>query len=175
MKHTYESLASATSDTLEQVLLDGQAPDLEVIAGNEYRGWNTPFFASWVGILRFKKGFFKDETNGGSVRGYNKDIVPGGGLMDPWTEKGPGGKAKPFGFYEVQPQSAGMYPNSVLLNYDCPRNFALDPTKLLRDYVVQVNPDNPHLLLGKAYLALPGKPCVSYFILERVGDAEQPN
>ena len=85
MKHTYESLASATSDTLEQALLDGQAPDLEVIAGNEYRGWNTPFFASWVGILRFKKGFFKDETNGGSVcatSAYNTDTT------DPPTSTG---------------------------------------------------------------------------------------
>jgi hypothetical protein len=175
MQHTYDSLASSTDETLEQALVDGTQPDLETIAGHEYRGWNTPFFAATAGILRFKKGFFKDPSAGGAVRGYNKDIVAGGGLMDPWTEKGKDGKAKPFGFYEIVPQTSGPYPNSVLLNYDCPRNFPLDPTKLLRDYVVQVNPDNPHLLLGKAYLALPGKwPTVSYFILERVGEAEVP-
>jgi hypothetical protein len=57
-QHTYESLASSTDETLEQALLDGTQPDLETIAGNEYRGWNTPFFAATAGILRFKKGFF---------------------------------------------------------------------------------------------------------------------
>ena len=81
-------------------------------------------------LLEFfvSKGFFKDPSAGGAVRGYNKDIVSGGGLMDPWTEKGKDGKAKPFGFYEIVPQTSGPYPNSVLLNYNCPRNFPLDPT-----------------------------------------------
>ena len=174
-KHTYESLASSTDETLEQVMKSGTQPELDVIAGNEYRGWNTPFFAATAGILRFKKGFFKDPSAGGAVRGYNKDIVSGGGLMDPWTEKGKTGKQNRSAFTRLCRRRAVRIQTSVLLNYNCPRNFPLDPTKLLRDYVVQVNPDNPHLLLGKAYLALPGKwPTVSYFILERVGDSEVP-
>ena len=86
-KHTYESLASSTDETLEQVMMTGTQPDLDVIAGSEYRGWNTPFFAATAGILRFKKGFFKDPSVGGAVRGYNKDIVAGGGLMDPWMDE----------------------------------------------------------------------------------------
>ena len=174
--YDYEKLAMSTAATLEEVLCAGTAPAVEDLAGSEFRGWNTPFFASWVGILRFKKGFFLDPKAGGALRGYNKNIMSGGGINDPWDESGPGGKAKPFGFYDVVSSSTEPYSNSVVLNYNCPRNFSLDPTKLLRDYLVQVDPENPDLFLGKAYLALPPKwPCVSYFILERVGQAEIPS
>lgn len=175
-RHDYASLASAPRAELEAVLRAGHPPDLEGLAGSEFRGWNTPFFASWIGILRFKKGFFRDPKAGGRVRGYNKAIRSGGGLNDPWVEKGPGDVASPFGFYEVEIPDDDRYPNSVLLNYNCPRNFLADPTRLLRDYLVQVDADNPDLLLGKAYLATPPIwPRVSYFLLERVGDSVVPD
>lgn len=171
----YETLAVAPDHELEAVLRSGTPPDPADLAGYEYRGWNTPFFASLAGIKKFKKGFFVDREAGGRVRGYNKDIRQEGGLSGPWLEKGPGGRAKPFGFYEVTPPERGWYPNSILLNYACARNHALDPTRVLRDYVVQVDRDNPHLLLGKAYLALGlSKPAVSWFILERLGKATPP-
>jgi hypothetical protein len=171
----YTALCSASSSDLEVVMRSGTPPDIDALAGYEYRGWNNEFFASWAGILRFKKGFFRDPRAGGRVRGYNKPIVQGGGLVEPWTEKGRDGRAKPFGFYEVEPPNGGRYPNSVLLNYGCPRNFPIDPTKLLRDYVVEVEPGNPDLLLGKAYLAIPPRwPHVSWFILERLGPSEVP-
>ena len=41
--------------------------------------------------------------------------------------------------------------------------------------MVQVDPDNPDLLLGKAYLGLPGAwPVVSWFVLERLGPGRPP-
>lgn len=176
LRHNYASLCSSTDETLEEVLRNGVMPKFDDVMGYEYRGWNTPFFASWVGILRFKKGFFWDTGAGGRPRGYNKNIEPGK-ITELWQEKGPGGKSAPFGFYEIQPQlevAGSPYPNSILLDYNCPRNLAVDPTKLLRDYVVQVHAGDPTLLLGKAYLALPGDPAISFFILERVGESVVP-
>ena len=173
--HRYEALACAPDAELEAVLRAGTPPEPEALAGYEFRGWNTPAFAPLVGIQKFVKGFFHDPDAGGRLRGYNKDIRQEGGLAGAWLEKGPGGEAKPFGFYEVESDASGRYPNSVLLNYGCPRNRAIDPTKLLRDYVVQVNPENPDLLLGKAYLALPPRwPVVSWFILERLRKVPPP-
>ena len=42
----------------EALLRSGTPPDPSLLAGYEYRGWNTPFFASLAGIKKFKKGFF---------------------------------------------------------------------------------------------------------------------
>jgi len=173
-KHRYETLAVALPHELEAVLQAGTAPDLHGIAGYEFRGWNTPFFAPLAGIQKFKKGFFVDSSAGGAVRGYNRDVRQEGGLAGPWIEVGTGG-ATAYGFYELEPQVGGPYPNSVLLNYGCERNPFYNPIKLLRDYVVQVDPDNPDLLLGKAYLGLPVKwPSVSFFVLERLGPGRPP-
>jgi hypothetical protein len=173
-RHRYETLAVATSAELEAALRGGLAPDPQALAGSEFRGWNTPFFAPFLGIQKFKKGFFVDEPAGGRVRGYNRDVRQEGGLSGPWLEKGTGG-AKAYGFYEVEVQSAGCYPGSVLLNYDCPRNPRANPIRLLRDYVVQVDPGNPDLLLGKAYLGLPPRGVfVSWFVLERLGPGRPP-
>ena len=56
----------------------------------------------------------------------------------------------------------------MLLNYGKGGNAAFDPTQVLRDYVVQVDPKNPDLLLGKAYGAIgPLHIPTNFFILER--------
>ena len=62
-----------------------------------------------------------------------------------------------------------LYPRALLLNYDCPRTPFWNPSSLLRDYLVQPYADNPDLLLGKAYGALPlgRRLFVSFFVLER--------
>lgn len=173
-KHRYETLAVALPHELDAVLRAGTPPDLEGLAGFEFRGWNTPFFAPLAGIQKFKKGFFVDRSAGGAIRGYNRDVRQEGGLAGPWIEKGSGG-AKAYGFYDLEPQLGGAFSNSVLLNYGCERNPRLNPIRLLRDYVVQVDPDNPDLLLGKAYVALPVRwPFVSFFVLERLGPGRPP-
>ena len=59
------------------------------------------------------------------------------------------------------------YPNALLLDYSLGANGLFGPP--LRDYIVQVYPDNPDLLLGKAYLALFGlRIPTNYFVLERL-------
>jgi len=57
----------------------------------------------------------------------------------------------------------------VLLDYGRGGNKPWDPTRGLRDYVVQVDPSNPDLFLGKAYYALgPLRVHSNFFILERL-------
>ena len=59
------------------------------------------------------------------------------------------------------------YPNALLLDYSLGGNGLFGPP--LRDYVVQVYPDDPDLLLGKAYLALAGlRIPLSFFVLKRL-------
>jgi hypothetical protein len=79
---------------------------------------------------------------------------------------------KKFGYYEVAPVDPTAHDNkylhAVLLNYGKGGNPALDPSQVLRDYVVQVDANNPDLLLGKAYGAFgPLRIPTNFFILER--------
>ena len=83
-----------------------------------------------------------------------------------------------MGWYETRAvdlaEPDGKYPNAALINYAASdKNPVIDPTRLLRDYLVQVYPDNPDLYLGKAFLAFgPLRLFVSYFVLERHNPSE---
>jgi len=75
-------------------------------------------------------------------------------------------------WYDVGPVDLSAvdckYPNALLLDYASQKNYLFEPSRRLRDYLVQVYPDNPDLLLGKAYVALgPVRLPMSFFVLER--------
>ncbi len=168
-KLDYLSLATSSGDFLEEVLRSGKAPDLDEIAGWEFKGFNTMDLTGLIGIRKFKKGFYRD---GDAVRGYNVKVEQGGGLLDPWVDIVKKGDSVKHGWYDVYPvrpeEVDDEYPDSVLLNYASERNPRADPSRFLRDYLVQVNPDDQDLLLGKAYVALGSKRVfVSFFVLER--------
>jgi hypothetical protein len=138
---------------LETVLLRGTTPDLEALAGWEFRGTNTPAWAKLAGIKHFRKGFYKDAH--GDVFGYNRNPR--------------GGDAPRYGFYRVDIVDAtardNAYLHAVLLDYGRGGNKVYDPTRGLRDYLVQVEDD---VFLGKAYYALgPIRLATSFFVLER--------
>ena len=60
------------------------------------------------------------------------------------------------------------YLHALLLDYGKGGNKPWDPMAAIRDYIVQVDPESPDLLLGKAYIALgPLRVHTNYFILER--------
>lgn len=169
-KLDYLSLTTASNDFLEEVLRAGTAPDVDKLAGWEFRGFNTLDLTSMIGIRKFKKGFYKD---GDLAKGYNVKIKQNGGLLDPWEDVIKKGESAKHGFYNVEPVTESdkdnLYPNSLLLNYgSSDRNPKADPSKFLRDYLVQVDTDNDDLYLGKAYVALgPKRVFVSYFVIER--------
>ncbi|MBN2496014.1 MAG: hypothetical protein JXR96_15585 [Deltaproteobacteria bacterium] len=167
-KLDYLTLASADGDFLEEVMLSGSAPDAEKLAGWEFRGYNSLDLTTVLGFRKFKKGFYKGDSG---VSGYNVKVEQNG-LIDPWVDQVKKGESVKHGWYDVKdidPSSTdNLYPNSLLLDYASDRNPKLDPSRVLRDYLVQVDPGNPDLLLGKAFVALADKRVfVSYFVLER--------
>jgi hypothetical protein len=163
------ALEAMSMGELEIVFQRGVAPDLDRLAGWEFRGINTPGWAKLAGIKKFMKGFYKDER--GEVYGYNCPIVQNG-LGHPWIAKPDDAAPKRFGFYRVAPVDPtardNVYLHAVLLDYGRGGNKALDPTRGLRDYLVQVDAGQDDVLLGKAYYALgPLRLATSFFVLER--------
>jgi len=153
---------------LEEVLCSGTLPDLDTLASWEFRGLNQPKWAKLAGIKKFMKGFFWED---GTLYGYNC-VTEQNSLVEPWIGKPDDESPKRFGFYEVTPVDSSAkdntYPNAVLLDYGRGGNKSYDPSRGLRDYVVQVDQDNPDLYLGKAYYALGAlRVATNFFILER--------
>jgi hypothetical protein len=159
---------------LEQVFLRGAPPDLDALVGWEFRGINhMPLNALNVaylaGIKKFVKGFYRDEA--GVVMGYNIPVARNA-LDGRWHLKPSDNEPKRFGFFEVAPVDPtardNEYLHALLFDYGKGDNPPLDPSNGLRDYLVQVDPANPDLYLGKAYYALgPARLAMSFFILER--------
>jgi hypothetical protein len=163
------ALEQATRAELELVMVRGATPDLDALVGWEFRGINHPAWARLAGIKKFVKGFFRAED--GRVMGYNSPVVQN--VLDGrWRTRPSDTAPKRFGYYEVAPVDPtsrdNTYLHAVLLDYGRGGNKRWDPTSGLRDYLVQVDPDNPDLFLGKAYFAVgPLRVHSNYFILER--------
>jgi hypothetical protein len=174
MAYSYVSLAKSGDRDLEFVFRSGTAPALESLAGYEFKGYNTPFITQIIGIRKFKKGFFVDfgqSPDKGEISGYNV-VVQQNPIDKPWVAKPSEENPKRHSFYRVyrvrQAERDNLYPNALLLNYGLGGNAVWNPAGLLRDYLVQVDPANKDLLLGKAYFAIgPARVFPSFFVLER--------
>lgn len=160
---------------LHEVMTHGEAPVAEDVAGSEFRGYNPPLFARLLGFQKFMKGFWVDEA--GHLAGYNL-FVEGArkGPDAPWQPKNGGREEDRHGYYDVEAVSAsGRYtdfPNAVLLDYGSGRNSRFNPESRIRDFLVKVDPFNPDLYLGKAYIDLGlFRVFSNYFILERLREA----
>lgn len=155
---------------LEQVFLRGVTPDLAGLAGWEFRGLNSPTFFKLLGIKKFVKGFWRDDA--GQTWGYNYPVEQNS-IEAGWFGLPSVAHPRRFGFYRVDPVDPtardNQYLHALLLDYGRGKNPRFDASAGLRDYLVQVDADNPDLLLGKAYYALgPARlPTFSFFILER--------
>ncbi len=169
----YLDLVRSSRRELEDTLLRGHMPELEELVGWEHRGMNTPPWARTARIRKFVKGFERREANGqgpGQIFGYNRPVEQNRD-EDAWRVTG-----RPFGFFRVTPVDAtdrdNAYLHAALLDYGRGGNRPWDPSRGLRDYLVQVDGANPELYLGKAYVAVgPARLAVSYFVLERLRPA----
>jgi hypothetical protein len=150
---------------LERLIARGRAPSAEALSGWEFRGWNHPPVLALLGIRKFVKGFF--EADG--LEGYNRPPKQDG-FGEEWT-----GAGAPFGFYRVGSPAPpdDRHANALLLDYGAsPRNAYWKPERVLRDYLVQPDPDEPDVFLGLATLALgPARPATNFFLLERLARA----
>jgi len=172
---TFDSLRAASTSELEGALRQGVAPNIPGLAGDHFRGFNPPLFAQILGIRKFIKGFSSELEHDGAIMGYNVPVRQNA-PDQPWRAKPSDERPKRFGYYRLAPVDAagreGLYPNAVILDYGQGKNPIYEPAKVIRDYLVQVDPDNPDLLLGKAYLAFGSVRVHSnFFILERLGPA----
>ena len=171
------ALARMPARALEDVLRRGHTPDLASLVGWEFRGLNTPPWARFLGIRKFIKGFYGPASSAQPatvplvIRGYNCAVVQNA-VEEPWIGKPDPARPDRFGYYHVaavDPTARdNAYLHAVLLDYGRDGNASFDPTRGLRDYLVQVDPAQPDLFLGKAYYALgPARLGVSFFVLER--------
>ena len=181
MTHSFASLTSLTVAALEDVLAAGQAPTPSSLVGHEFRGWNVfgnaPAAAvgKTMGIQRFAKGFFirdgQDPDTAPFFEGYNVKIRRGT-RDDAWADIKDGVITR-HAFYRVyrpgDGNHAGRHPHALFLDYSegDPRPGLFDGVNL-RDYIVQPDPSNPDLLLGKAYFILGPIVNVNFFVVERL-------
>jgi hypothetical protein len=166
----YLKVGSLSPAELEKLMRRGEAPSPGALAGWEWRGLNTMFWAPTVGIKKFVKGFYENDQG---VFGYNEPIVQNR-ADQPWIARPSDVDPKRFGFFAVlpvDPQSKdNAYLGALLLDYGKGPNPALEPSKILRDYLVRVHPGSDDLLLGCAYAAagpLRVRVPHAFFVLER--------
>jgi hypothetical protein len=164
----FYELERMSADELETVFLRGATPDLGQLVGWDFCGTNTPPWARIAGIKKFVKGFFR---KGDEVYGYNCPVAQNR-LRAPWFARPSDESPKRFGFYKVAPVDPlardNAYLHAVLLDYGKGGNKIWDPSAGLRDYLVQVDREDPDLYLGKAYYALgPARIEANFFVLHR--------
>lgn len=174
-RYDFVALCLETNDRLERLIRMGQQPDMSGLVGWEFKGYNVLEAAEVLGIRKFKKGFYLEDPDADTslgITGYNVQVHPNT-LGEPWIDKTRQGEPVRHGWFDVYPVSLSerdnKYPNALLLNYGLsPKNVVLDPSRGLRDYLVQLYTDNPDLLLGKATYALgPLRVALNFFVLER--------
>jgi hypothetical protein len=168
------ALAHASRAELERALQRGSTPAVDELIGWEFRGINTtppgsPPIARLAGIQKFVKGMFR--TADGRAMGYNSPVVQNA-LDGRWHTRPSDEAPRRFGFYELTPVDPtsrdNHYLHALLIDYGKGGNGRLDVTSGLRDYLVQVEPSNPDLFLGKAYAAIgPVRLPLGFFVLER--------
>jgi hypothetical protein len=158
---TYESLAQASSEELENILRTGTAPDLNQLNGYIYCGWNH----EWIGNLsgkKFKKGFMKKD---GHNFGYNETVIQDRDeFRGDWNQNiQDGGKPTQLGYFrtayvrdEPPMNIAKPYTQLGFFDYDIPHmhKWYLSFFRVIRDFVVLPNPGDNSLLLCKAYLRI---------------------
>lgn len=154
---TYYRLAQMSNTELERLFAQGTRPPLESLDGWEFRGWNTNLLTRPLMIRKFRKGFcFQSGLHAeGEMIGYNVSVRQNG-MRDPHL-------ALPNELDAFRHGHSGRRPiqaeDSNLIAMRCCwiTNAALigsplHPGRVLKDFVVQLLPDDSlHIFAGKAY------------------------
>ena len=165
----YLELARQPKGGLDAVFAAGSPPDVAALTGFEFRGYNQPRTAALLGIRKFIKAFYLDRS--GQPFGCNTPVVQNG-LAGEWIPKPSAEQPKRYAFFRVEPADPdapdGRRHGAVLLDYGRGGNRAYDIARILRDYLVRVEPGCDDLLLGKAYfVAARARLASSFFLIER--------
>jgi hypothetical protein len=165
----YLELARVPKQELAAVFAAGSPPEVTALTGFEFRGYNQPRAAALLGIRKFIKAFYVDAA--GRPFGCNTPVTQNG-LEDEWIARPSVSAPKRYAFFQVEPASPGapdaQRRGAAFLDYSRGGNRAYDVARILRDYVVRVEPGSDDLLLGKATFVVAGTRLAhSYFLIER--------
>lgn len=165
----FKELARRPTSELRRRFSAGELPSVPSLIGYEFRGFNHPPLMSLLGIRKFIKAFFTGSGDG--AFGCNTPVEQNG-LDGEWLAEPNEDNPRRYGFFRVgaadRPDGGVDGGQALLLDYGKGHNKPYDPSGLLRDYVVRIDPGSDDLLLGKAYLALgPVRVPVCFFLLER--------
>ena len=174
----YLDLARLAKRDLDGIFAAGGPPDVAALTGFEFRGWNQPATTALLGIRKFIKAFYLDGD--GRPFGCNTPVARNG-LDGDWLARPSEAHPKRYAFFQVEPADPEAADESrhgaVLLDYGAGGNARYDVSRILRDYLVRVEPSSDDLLLGKAYFVVGGQRLAStYFLIERyrpLPDAEE--
>jgi hypothetical protein len=166
---SYLDLARKSKRELDAVFAGGSPPDVSALTGFEFRGFNQPRAAALLGIRKFIKVFYLDGA--GRPFGCNTPVTQNG-LEDEWLARPSADAPKRYAFFQVESASPdapdGLRRGAAFLDYSRGGNRAYDIARILRDYLVRVEPGSDDLLLGKAFFVVAGTRLAhSYFLIER--------
>ena len=158
-RYDFERLVATPLKTIEEIFQRGTMPKMTEMAGWEFQGRNLSFMSIILRIRRFTKGFLplpEGALDSTVIDGYNILIKQKGGQDKPWIPWTRKGVPLKHGFFKVHtaPHGDDKYPHAIFFDYAEGVNPWWHPGRTLKDYTVQVYPDDPTLLVGKAYLAL---------------------
>ena len=147
----------------EVLMRNGVAPHFEDLVGWEFGGGNTPPIFRLIGIRKFVKGFYEGPARAATGP---RAVHPGLQRRRPQQRRR---RAALDAAGDGQPQALRLLPRAPGGRGGARRPLPeRAPARLrrsagnglfgppLRDYLVQVYPDDPDLLLGKAYLNVLG-------------------
>ena len=167
MKRDLRILARASRSEHDLVFRQGTPPTIEDLVGWEFEGLNCSLVPRLAGFEKFVKGFYRrDGSAERECEGFNAVVIQNGADGE-WLGLPSDASPKRHGFYRVAALERHGEPPALLLDYGAhPANPRLDPSRLLRDFLVRIE-NSEDRLLGRAHLAL-GRPIFAgYFLLER--------
>jgi hypothetical protein len=165
----YLELASRSKRELDAVFAAGSPPEVSALTGFEFRGYNQPRAAALLGIRKFIKAFYLDSS--GRPFGCNTPVTQNG-LAQEWLARPSPQRPRRYAFFQVEPPDpdapADLRRGAALLDYGRGGNRGYDIARILRDYLVRVEPGSDDLLIGKAFFVVAGTRLAhSFFLIER--------
>jgi hypothetical protein len=165
----YLELASRSKRELDAVFAAGSPPDVSALTGFEFRGFNQPRAAALLGIRKFIKAFYLDSSE--NPFGCNTPVAQNG-LGNEWQPRPSAERPKRYAFFQVEPADPDATDErqhgAALLDYSRGGNRGYDVARILRDYLVRVEPGSDELLLGKAFFVVARTELAhSFFLIER--------
>jgi hypothetical protein len=169
VSEAYLELAGRSKAELAAVYASGSPPEVPALTGFEFRGYNQPPATALLGIRKFIKAFYLDRS--GQPSGCNTPVVQNG-LQAEWIARPSPERPRRYAFFQIEPPdpdaSDPLRRGAALLDYGRGGNRAYDIARILRDYLVRVEPGSDELLLGKAYFVVAGAHLAhTYFLIER--------